>query len=340
MFEPGKVREVLEALSYPIIDCGKFYRTKALYRGGNNPTSLVVYKDTGFCKDFAEDKGFPLVRLVSQTLNTNDPKILAKYVSGQIHTERKKEIPKLIMPRIYDPECLKRLFPNYSFYKKRGISDSTQQKYQLGLAHEGQMLRRFVFPIYDESEQIIGFSGRSLDWKEGATFPKWKHIGQKNYWIYPFFHPNFSAAREKIDGGKEIFIVESVGDSMALTEHGIDNHLVNFGLGCSPALQTFLLEKNPKKIIIATNNDLDGENHGKIAAVKTLIKLSGVFPLSQLAIKLPTLNDIGEMHESGVDVAKWSWNEPEMSLEEIKEFIQNNKHVLNSVNVEKFLKKL
>src|SRR6478736_2886536 len=323
-FEPGKVREVLESLDYfPILDCGSFLRTKAVYRGGSTPTSLKVFKDTGWCVDFGsgDDKGFSLARLVSKTLNTTDPRILAKYVSGQVVTERKKEPPKLDMPRTYDPSCLERLLPNFSFYKKRNITNQVQEKYQVGLAQSGKMLRRMVFPICDDTFQIVGFSGRAIEWSEEATYPKWKHIGQKNQWIYPYYSPNFEETREKIDGGEEIFLVESIGDSMALTEHGLDSHLVDFGLCCSPALQAFLLEKNPKKITIAKNNDFNSDdNHGKIASVKTLIKLTALFPLERLAIKLPTLNDLSEMHQSGADIAKWSWDSPEICREGIKVF--------------------
>ena len=93
-FEPGKVREVLESLSYhPIQDCGKFYRTKAIYRSGNNPTSLSVNKLSGWCKDFVDQKSFPLSELVAKTLHTRDPKVISKYVNCQIRAERKKEPP-------------------------------------------------------------------------------------------------------------------------------------------------------------------------------------------------------------------------------------------------------
>jgi len=350
-FQPGKVREVLEGLFYsPIQDCGKFYRTCAAYRGGSNSTSLSVNKLTGWCKDFVNQEKFPLSKLVEKTLNTRDPRVISKYINCQVSAETKKEPQKIIMPRTYDASMLQKLFPNYEFYKRRGISEQTQKQYQVGLAHSGQMLRRFVFPVWDESEQIIGFSGRSLDWKEDSTFPKWKHIGKKNEWIYPYYCPKLPEVREEIDSGGAIFIVESIGDSMALSEHGVFNHCVNFGLGCSPAMQSFLLSKMPERIVVSTNQDSHKENEqegnsGKITAVKTLIKLSSFFPMEKLAIKLPTLNDLGEMHQSGIDIKKWSWTEKngggkEMSRGEIKEYIAENKRHFQTQNMEKFLKKL
>jgi hypothetical protein len=46
------------------------------------------------------------------------------------------------------------------------------------------------------------------------------------------------------------------------------------------------------------------------------------------------------MHESGIDVAKWSWNHPILTLESIKEFINTNNQYFAADKVAKFLKKL
>ena len=77
-------------------------------------------------------------------------------------------------------------FPNYNFYLKRGISEATQKAFGVGLAGVGKMYRRMVFPIYNEHQQIIGFSGRKVD--DNNNYPKWKHIGRRNNWVYPAFN--------------------------------------------------------------------------------------------------------------------------------------------------------
>ena len=53
---------------------------------------------------------------------------------------------------------------------------------------------------------------------------------------------------------KEVILVESIGDSMALYENGYKNNLVTFGLDVSQKLMTTLITLNPEKIIISTNN--------------------------------------------------------------------------------------
>ena len=194
------------------------------------------------------------------------------------------------MEKTYDKSLLDKLFPNYNFYKKRNISDETQKAFQVGLAGNGNMYRRMVFPIYNDSSQIIGFSGRRVD---DNNFAKWKHIGKKNNWVYPAYLPN----------------KESIGDAMALYEHGIKNVLVIFGLSVSTSIISYLSGKSLDKIIIAGNNDFNSEeNRGLIASIKNYIKLSSYFDLDTLAIKVPPKgsNDLGEAHESGEDLSEWS----------------------------------
>ena len=58
---------------------------------------------------------------------------------------------------------------------------TTLKKLKGGLSTRGQMYQRFIFPIYNEYRQIIGFAGRDMINKEGR--PKWKHIGKKTKWL-------------------------------------------------------------------------------------------------------------------------------------------------------------
>lgn len=343
-FEAGRVREILLDLGYgPLQDCGQFFRTKAVYRGGDNPTSLQVYKNNGYCIDYAANEKFSFGQLLKHHIS--DSKKIKEILNGKNIQAPVKIKKQLEMPRIYEKDCLTRLAPNYFFYTRKNISPATMKKYQAGFAMSGQMYNRTVFPIFDESEDLIGFSGRATNWTEESTFAKWKHIGKKQGWIYPFYLPNLPECREKIDLLGEITVVESIGDSLALTEHGCENHLVNFGLGCSAEMLAFLLEKNPKKIIISTNNDSTKEdtkdgNRGKIAAIKTMAKLSSVFSLDRLAIRLPILNDVSEMHESGIDVLKWNRSGEFLPPKEIYEYAQKNKPHFSKDGLEKFLKKL
>lgn len=332
-YPAGKVCEVLQTLNYPIQDFGSYIRTRAIYRGGDSPNTLKVWKDSGWCKDYAEDKGFSLYDLVAKTIGTTNPKTILEIINCEKQPAIYCPRPKFLMAKTYDPKCLERLLPNYSFYEKKNISAETQKLYKMGYATTGQMFQRLTFPVFDEHQQIVGFSGRHIYWTEESNSPKWKHVGRKESWVYPYnvFKP------EKIINP---ILVESIGDSMALSENGIFDHLVTFGLDCSATLLSFLLAQNPETITISTNNDNQkAENTGKLAAIKTLIKLSSVFPVDMLRIKLPTLNDLGEMQEKGENLVDWQKNGAILSKPEILEIITKHREKFNTDKLAKFLKK-
>lgn len=330
-----KIESSLLELGYQLKDFGNHWRCNAVYRSGNNPLSLMVYKDTGVWRDFVENKApMPFKKLVELTLNTKDHNIISKYVnydSVQPEVYEKKE--KLEMEKIYPDDCLKKLFPNYSFYSKRNIPEDVQKMYKCGLASSGKMYRRIVFPVYNSYNQIYGFTGRRLD--EDSDSPKWKHIGLKNNWIYPANIPNFPEINN------EVFLVESIGDSMALTANGFVNNLVTFGLDCSSSLLNFLISKDLKTIYISTNNDSGADkNRGLIAAIKIMIKLSSFFDLNILKIKPPLMNDFGEMQSSDNSLIFCEWNKTNpLSTQEILTIIEENESEFNKTKLNKFIKK-
>ena len=344
LMNSDQIKGSLEKLGYTLKDFGNHWRTKALYRGGDNPTAIKVYKNSGVWQDYVQgNTSMPLAKLVELTLQTKDPKIIKQYVSYsqevQTHYIAKEKIE---MDKIYPKECLNRLFPNFSFYKKRGISEETQKLYQCGLAGNGQMYQRIVFPIYESNAEIFGFSGRKIN--DNNESPKWKHVGTKTKWVYPAFVPREQTVDSIIDEKKEVILVESIGDSLALTEEGYANNLVTFGLDCSPALLNYLCSKDLRKIIIATNNDNEKQkNHGKISAVKNYMKLSQFFDFEQLSVQLPLANDFGEMRQKEMSFKDWyqeSNVSQEAKLTDYKDFCSANRTSFQEKKLEKFFKKL
>ena len=154
---------------------------------------------------------------------------------------------------------LSKLLPHFKFYNDKEVSDSTLRLYRGGLATAGKLNGRFVFPVFDEndSSQIIGFTGRHLRWNNESEFPKWKHVGRKSNWLYPICVPAGTSRPflECVQERREIIIIESIGDSLALTENKFLNHLVVGGLDLSSKQISFLLSQELDLIIIATNND-------------------------------------------------------------------------------------
>ena len=303
------VKSVLEKLGYSLSDFGDSWRTSALYRGGANPTALKVYKNSGVWTDYVDgNKSMPLAALVQKTLGTNDHKVISEYITTKKRDnfQYNKNKSKIQMEETFPEEALDRLLPHYKFYNLKNISDETLKFYKCGLATTGAMNNRYVFPIYNQVGKICGFSGR--DASNNQTRPKWKHMGRKTNWSYPLYLGANSKLEviESIDQKREVILVESIGDSMALFENGYKNNLVTFGLDVSPKLMTTLIPLNPEKIIISTNNDSSSEkNRGLESAVKIFIKLLKYFNIDSLIINPPLKNDFGLMQELELNFDIW-----------------------------------
>ena len=337
-------RDSLEKLGYQLQDCGNHWRTNALYRNGKNKTAIIIYKDTGVWKDFGTDnQSKPFQALVQETLKTNDPQILKQYVGDAVQNyERKEPEQKIEMEKIYPESYLDKLLPIRNFYLNKKISEETQKLFNCGYAGGGKMYRRMVFPIYNLDNQIHGFSGRTVVNQDGV--PKWKHLGRKTDWIYPHH-----LSHTYIEESKEVILVESIGDCMALYEAGFQNVLMLAGLDISSKVMSYLNSFNLDRIIVAMNNDKDKKtNSGGIATIKTVAKLSQIYDLNQICVNPPLANDFGDMLESDSSdltiFERWhsrkcKWNlADEKTQDWIKEQIQSTDGLRKNGNCKKLIK--
>lgn len=307
MISSEKIKTILEDLGYKLFDKGSYWQSSALYRNGDNKTALQIYKDTGAWKDYVQNTPFmPFKQLLVLTLNTNDPKELSKYLNKQetfFLTEQARSVIETIQSEeIYASSILNNLFPHYTFYNNRGISDNTLKLLKGGLATKGQMYQRFVFPIYNEYKQIHGFSGR--DMSSNSNRPKWKHMGKKKSWVYPAYVPTQDGVFFDHVNKDYVLLVESVGDALSCIENGISNVLVSFGLDLSSKLICSLIKFNFKKVILSFNNDNNKkDNRGMDACVKNYLKLLSYYDSQSIKICLPVKNDFGDMSKE--DFEKW-----------------------------------
>lgn len=305
--DSSKIRSILETLGYNLTDKGLYWQCAALYRNGDNPTALQIYKNTGAWKDYVENTAFSSFRnLLALTLRTNDPKELSKYLNKDeiFFLSEKINIKeeKIQMEKVYPSSLLSKLLPHYKFYNDRGISSNTLENLNAGLATKGAMYQRFVFPIYNSHSQIIGFSGRDMSGKDGK--PKWKHKGRKTNWVYPAYVPSSDGLLFDYSKKDYVIIVESIGDCLSLIEKGFNNVLVSFGLDISSKLLCAIVGFNFKNIYISFNNDLGkSDNRGMEAAVKNYLKLLNYYDKENIKICLPDKNDFGDMDD--LDFKKW-----------------------------------
>jgi len=295
------VYQILIDLGYKLKDCGKEYRTRPLYRDSDNDTVLKIYKDTGHWFDFKENISGDFSSLVGMTLKLEDPIKAKEWLKDKnftFHQPKEASKPLLKSTKKFDLDLLSNLENDQSYWNKRGINDETLNQFKGGVGKAGKMKNRYVFPIFDIKNNIIGFSGRDVT---NLSKIKWKHLGEKNDFVYPLFLNS-----EAIETQKQVILVESIGDMLSLYQAGIKNILVTFGTSLSLGILNYLLKIDIKKIYISLNNDSNKNNAGNIGAEKTYSRLKRYFDDKQLKIALPTKKDFGEMNKE--EVLQWKNN--------------------------------
>jgi len=294
-------RGVLEDLGYKLNDHGSYWTSTAVFRSGDNPNAIQIYKDSGVWKDYVEDSIFlPFKVLVEKTVGTKDKIIIKSYLKEDgvniYKRERKRNLLK--EEKTYPDRCLKRLLPHYDFYLKKGISKETLESFRCGLAMSGKMYQRVTFPISRSDGRICGFSGRIS--ASNTNKPKWIHIGRSANWFYPYY--SIEEVKKEIEKKRSVHIVESIGDGLALFDSGVKNVLVSFGLNISPKFIARLAGLSLDKIFISFNNDfLNERNRGVEGAVKSIFKLCDQVDFERIYFSPPTENDFGSMDREQIN---------------------------------------
>lgn len=297
------VKQILENLGYKLNSDGfHYYRAKPLYRDSNNATALRISKKTGWFIDFPRNLKGSLADLIQLTLNLKDVNEAKSWLAThEFDTSYSfDEKPLITGDKTYPIELLNKLVINHSYWNERDIPSDVVEKYSGGVAISGSMARRYIFPIFDEHERLIGFAGRDITNKNEV---KWMLVGDKKKWSYPIDAHSF------IKTTQEAILVESIGDMLALDRAGIRNALVLFGLNLGDKILSTLVRLNPSKIIIATNNDSKNKSAGNKSALVIKDRLNKFFEEEKVIIHLPTdKNDFGEMTDE--EIREWYNNCP------------------------------
>ena len=320
---------ILRDAGYKLSDRGHFWQTSAVFRDGDNPTAISIFKDSGVWTDFVEGgRALPFEVLLKKTFKTDNVDYILKNNSFNFSRHTRELLKE---EKTFSKEALKKLLPDYSFYEKRGITEATQKKYNCGLATGGKLYRRIVFPIFREDDQIHGFSGR---WVLDGNSVKWLHYGKAADWFYPYF--SVEGVKQKAQEQKRLFVVESIGDSMALFEEGVKNNIVAFSNNLTPRLISRLISKDCD-IVLSFNNDED-QNRGFDGALSSILKLIDVYDLDRIWFYPPPSGDFGDMREKGEGLVK-EWRESlDFSEEAHKESIQRIIDYAPKANISKSLR--
>lgn len=281
-----KILDLLRGAGCNPRNYGSYLTCNAGYRGGMDPGSVAIYLSTNTVKDFVTGNTFSLEEFLKMTLKIQSPDQIKSILNDKsvYYTDFDRNDPFNKVAKYYPKEDLSGLVNDCSYWSKRGVSEDTLKSFDGGVCLSGKMYKRYVFPIFNARNKIQGFSGRDTT---GKSKIKWKHIGHRNEWAYPFKF-NHGIIKEK----RELILVESIGDMLALWQSGIKNTGVTFGTQVGGGLLKAIIRLDPRHIIIATNND---ENKaGQKAASKMRNTLESFFDPNQIQVSHPNKNDFGD----------------------------------------------
>jgi len=292
-----QIRDTLIELGYSVVDNGREFRARPIYRDSGNSSSLMVKKDNGFWIDYGSNSRGYLPELVQISLGLKDISEAKDWLKGRGYSTSKAKAANfshIKECRIFPEEYVEVLEPDHSYWIDRGITKETIELFKGGVCDKGKMKNRYVFPIFNSKDKLIGYTGRHLHNKK----PKWMHRGDKSYWKYPLQF-NF----KYIKNNKSVIIVESIGDMLSLWDAGIKNVMVAFGLDISKHIINTLIRIQADKIIISLNNGYENGNVGNEASEKQKGRLLKYFNSDQVKIELPSKNDFGEMSQN--EIVSW-----------------------------------
>jgi len=279
------VREVMLRMGYTIFnETANSYITRPLYRDSDNNTALAVDKKTGVWFDFVERIGGSLSTLVEKTLSipVNKATEFLQDRAVMVMVSNNYELDEV---KRFDKQLLLKLKKDHSYWVSRGIPEDTVKIFEGGTTNNGRMKFRYVFPIFDVQNHLVGFSGRSL--VDNPLYPKWKILGKKSKFLFPCY-----TFQNKSNYHKQAIIVESIGDMLSLVELGIVNVIVAFGVEISSAVIQFLLKQDCQRIILLMNNDEENNSVGNRAAEEQQKYLNRFFDATQITNIVPPFKDL------------------------------------------------
>ena len=172
----NNIYQILTNIGYSLKDYGREYRTKPLYRESDNDTVLRIYKDTGFWVDFKENISGDFPSLIKKSLkleSEDQAKVWLKEKNYSYIRRDQQDQPKIKDKKVFDKELLLKLEKNHDYWINRGVKEETLNLFKGGIAKAGKMKNRYVFPIINSKEEIVGFSGRDIT---NQSKIKWKKI--------------------------------------------------------------------------------------------------------------------------------------------------------------------
>ncbi|PHS58797.1 MAG: DNA primase [Sulfurimonas sp.] len=285
---------------------GANYKAPCPFHDEKSP-SFVVSPSKQIYHCFGCGAGGDSIKFVMEYEKLNYPEALEKladsYNFSLTYTDNKHNKPRSQLMNKINEWYQKLLISRptaVSYIKKRGIYESSVEKFGIGYApdssstinyiksllfnmseavemgiigYDGErnfarFIERITFPIHSANGSLVGFGGRTISGHQAkyVNSPE-TALFNKSRLLYAYHH-----AKQSLHKTKEIIITEGYLDVIMLHQAGFTNAVATLGTALT-AEHLPLLRKGEPKIIMA----YDGDKAGRVAALKAskLLSASG-----------------------------------------------------------------
>ncbi|CBW54174.1 DNA primase [Mycoplasma mycoides subsp. capri LC str. 95010] len=192
-------------------------------------------------------------------------------------------------------------------------------------------INRIIFPIKDENNQVIGFSGRSFT-KDNE--PKYLNTKENKVFKKSHLAYNITSALKISKSLKKIIVLEGFMDVISLSKIDINNTIALMGTSLSNYHLNLFKRHNLDVLLF-----LDGDDPGIQANIKISHQLLKE-KINVLVIDNQTNNDPDELVNNNVEYLKQIINQPIHPVNYLIEKLWNKVDINNPNQIENFIKKV
>lgn len=282
----------------------QIYKCFSCGAGGNVFRFLMDYENISFIdslKMIADKTAIPLKisKFKPKTNQTNEKlyqifEVSQMFYQNNINTKEGSEAKKYLKERNIGQEIINEFKIGLSLSNNTLLSKLLEKKgYQeseilnTGLCNKNDLkitdvyYKRIMFPLWDLSGRIVGYSGRIYNSEDNSKYINTKEtkIFKKGELLY-----NYHRAKEEARIKNQIIIVEGFMDVIRCYSIGIKNVVATMGTAITKS-QALLMKRLGKDIILCFDGDEAGEK-ATVSAIEELNKIDVIPKIVRLEEKL------------------------------------------------------
>jgi DNA primase len=271
--------------------------------------------------------------------------IAYKFYTNNINTKEGIEAKQYLEKRNINAEIIKEFGIGLSLKHadllsgmllKKGYQKEELLKSGIVTSKENQIqdiyYNRIMFPLYDLTGKVVGFSGRIYRSEDISKYINTKEtdIFKKGELLY-HYHKAKNIARKK----DQIIVVEGFMDVIRLYTIGIENVVATMGTAVTKE-QISLIKKMAKEIILM----FDGDNAGKKAAYQTSTALNQAGVSAKIVVLEENLDPDEYILKYGKEKMEYKLSHPVNMMDFKLEYLKQDKDIYSTQDKAKYISEM